>query len=316
MKRKIFSMMAIAAVALASCSKDDPATSELGEATINGNVWADLNQSDDFQDGLYIPELNREGVEGMQVSIEVNTANWVQNQVSGYDYEVKTYTATTDANGNWSITLPATEDAFNVTVNYNDVYTTRTIIESGSSAGSTTLTENVRLSYGSQSATIFSGAVVNLQVEASITNLGANANNYATARVYGDVYANWDAGLNSTGFYELCDASSPISGVVLSWSYYDAPYGQGGGVWTEVTVDANGSYEINLTAEGPGLGSVGIEWGFYDIIANQIIPNQAGTADSTQAAIYDIGGIDGYQECCLDAGEIRQQDLYINVTAL
>jgi hypothetical protein len=311
MKRKIFSIMAIAAIALTSCNKDKPATSELGEATVNGNVWADLDQSDDFQSGLYIPELNPEGVEGMQVSIEVNTANWVQNQVSGYDYEVKTYSATTDAEGNWSITLPATEDAFSVSVNYNDVYSTRTVIEQG---GSASLTENVRLSFGSQSATIFSGAVVNLQAEAAITNVGANANNYGSGRVFGEIYANWDNGLNSTSFYELCDASSPLAGATLSWAFYDAPYGQGAGVWAEITIAADGSYEIVFTTEGSGLGQVGIEYGFYDFIANQIIPNQANTSDSTASSIYSIGGVDGYSEGGFEAGEIRQQDLYINVT--
>ncbi len=305
--------MAIAAVALVSCKKDEPATSELGMATINGNVWADLDQTDDFQNGVYIQELNPEGVEGMQVSIEVNTSNWVQNQVSGYDYEVRTYTATTDANGDWTIELPATEDAYTVTIQYNDIYTTRTVLAED---GVTGISENVELSYGSQNVTVFAGAVVNEKIEANITTLGNGAMNYGTAKVFGQIYANWNDGINSTGFYELCDASSPLAGMNISWAYYDGPYGDGEDVWTNVAIAADGSYEITLTTEGAGMGTVGIDFGFYDFIADQIIPNQAGTADSTASSIFSVGGIDGESQCCLEAGELDQYDIYINVSNL
>ena len=39
MKKKIFSTMAIAAIVFTSCKKEEPATVELGEAVITGNVW-------------------------------------------------------------------------------------------------------------------------------------------------------------------------------------------------------------------------------------------------------------------------------------
>lgn len=313
MKRKMFSIMAIAAVALVSCKKEEPATSELGMATINGNVWADLDQTDDFQNGVYVQELNPEGVEGMQVSIEVNTSNWVQNQVSGYDYEVKTYTATTDANGDWTIEIPATEDAYTVTIQYNDVYTTRTVLAEDGVSG---ITENVELSYGSHNVTVFAGAEINEKIEANISTLGAGAMNYGTAKVFGTVYVNWNDGNSSTGFYELGDVSSPLAGMNISWAYYDGPYGDGENVWSDVAIAADGTYEIELTTEGAGMGTVGIDFGFYDFIADQVTDLDFDGNDENTPSIYSVGGIDGEGQCCLEAGELQQYDIYVNVSNL
>lgn len=303
--------MAIAAIALTSCKKDEPATSELGEATINGNVWADLDQTDDFESGIYVQNLNPEGVEGMTVYIEVNTSSYVQNPVAGYDYEVRTYTATTDANGDYSFTLPATEDGFNVTIRFEDLYTTRIALAEDGVSG---LTENVEVTRGTVNAFIYSGAVISKKDQASVSLVNGNANEYATGKVFGTVYANWNDGLNSTGFWEICDAASPLAGKSISWAYYDGPYGEGEMVWTSVAIAADGTYEIELTTESAGMNTVGIEFGFYDFVDDQIIPNFDNTVDSTASSIFSVQGIDGESQGGIEAGELEQYDIYIDVT--
>jgi hypothetical protein len=312
--------MAIAAIALTSCKKDEPATSELGSATITGNVWADLDQTDDMQNGIFVQSLNPEGVEGMQVSVELNTSNLVQNTVGGYDYEVRTYTATTAANGDYTLTLPATEDAFSVTLQYQDIYTTRTILAED---GVTGITEDVEVTLGNRSATIFSGATIAMKDEASVSTVNTSAENYGTATMFGNVYANWHAGMTppagGIGSEDLADASSPFSGKSITWAYYDGPHGDGEYIWYSSAIAADGSYSFDLTTEGQGGSTVGIYWGITDFIGDRTRMNSAFTADSTCQAVYSTGGVQNYSTCCFEAGELRQFDIvggYISVSEL
>jgi hypothetical protein len=182
--------------------------------------------------------------------------------------------------------------------------------------GVTGLSESVEVTLGNRSATIYSGATIAMQDEASVSTTNTSAENYGTAKVFGTVYANWNNGVNSTGFYEICDAASPMAGKSISWSFYDGPYGEGEGVWTNVAIAANGTYEITLATEGGGAGTVGIEFGFYDFIDNQIIPNNANTADSTASSIFTVYGVDGESQGGIEAGELNQYDIYIDVNNL
>ena len=303
--------MAIAAVALTSCKKDEPATSELGEATISGNVWADLDQTNDTENGVYVQSLNPEGVVGMQVSVEINTQNLAQNPIGGYDYEIKTYTAMTDASGNYTLTLPATDDAFTVTLMYQDIYTTRTVLAED---GMTGISENVEVSLGNRNVTIYSGATIAVQDEASVSTTNASAENYGTATVKGNIYADWNQGIAATctspyPCFELCDASSPFAGRSLWWAYYDGPYGEGEGIWNEIAIAADGSYEITVTTEGASGGTVGIDYGFADFEGTRTGQNNAGTADSTYNCIWKINGVDGVSQGGIESGEIILNDI-------
>lgn len=301
--------MAIAAIALTSCKKDEPATSELGEATITGNVWADLDQTNDTQNGVYIQNLNPEGVVGMQVSVEINTQNLAQNPIGGYDYEVRTYTATTDAAGNYTLVLPATDDAFSVTLQFQDIYTTRTVLGED---GVTGISENVKVTLGNQSATIYSGATIAKQNQASVTTTNTTAENYGTATLFGNVYANWHAGMNPPNpmiTNDLCDAASPFAGKSIMWAYYDGPHGEGEDIWYSSPIAADGSYSISLTTEGQGGSTVGIYYGIVDFIGDRVRLNAATTADSTCQAIYSSNGVDNYSTGGFYSGELRQMDI-------
>jgi hypothetical protein len=319
MKRKIFSIMAIAAIALTSCKKDEPATSELGEATINGNVWADLDQTDDFENGIYVSELNPEGVEGMQVYIEINTADYVQNPVGGYDYETRTYTTTTDANGDYTFTIPATEEGFDVDIYFEDMYTTRTVLAED---GVTGLTENVEVTRGDISAYIYNGAMIMKKNEASVSLVNGGANEYGTATMFGNVYIDWNVGPNQNGSTgcgndEIANAISPLTGMSFYWAYQDGdgPYGEGEGIWTEVPIATDGSYTFDITTEDANGNDVDIMFGFDDFIGSYTRGNIAFTADSVITAIYSIGGKTGESQFNFTAGELRNHDICNDINA-
>lgn len=314
--------MAIAAIALTSCKKDEPATSELGEATINGNVWADLDQTDDFENGIYVSELNPEGVEGMQVYIEINTADYVQNPVGGYDYETRTYTTTTDANGDYTFTIPATEEGFDVDIYFEDMYTTRTVLAED---GVTGLTENVEVTRGDISAYIYNGAMIMKKNQASVSLVNGGANEYGTATMFGNIYIDYNQGLNQPpnsgcGNSEIGDAVSPLTGMSLYWAYQtnDGPYNEGEGVWNAIPIAADGSYTVDITTEGANGNDVDIMFGFDDFIGSKTITNVGVTADSVITAIYTIGGKTGVNQNNFTAGELRNFDIcgYIGSTNL
>ena len=312
MKKKIFSTMAIAAIVFTACKKEEPATVELEEAVITGNVWADLDQTNDIQNGVYIEGLNPEGVSGMQVSVEIDTRDLDHSPDNTYDYEVRTFTAVTNAAGDYTITLPAPDKAFNLSVNikFQDIYTTKTILaEDGS-----TLSEAVEVTLGDKSALIYAGATVALKNEASVSTVNTNAENYGTATLRGNIYADWNQGVFAdcnTPYpcQELCDVSSPFSGLTLMWAYYDGPHGEGENIWSPVTLASDGSYEIVVTTEGVGESAVGINFGFADFISTRNGTNVAQTADSTYNCIWKIGGFEGESYGPLESGDIKIYDV-------
>ena len=315
MKRKIFSVIAIAAVAFTSCKKDEAETTELRTATINGNVWADLDESNDVDPntGLYVQALNPEGVEGMQVTVEVNTMNWDQNPVAGYDYDTKIYTTTTDANGDYTLTIPATEEGYNITIQFEDVYTTKTEY----SPSGANITEDVRVSLNNQTEFIYADANLMVKDEASITTLNNQGYEYGTATITGTVYADVDITSDDAGF-EIANSASGILAQMIKMVYYDAPYNNGYNNIFEFSIEADGTYELTVTTEALNMGGVGVDWGLQDFQGTQVMDNQAMTADSTRNVIWKApGGIYNQSQGGITDGEIiTGQDIYLTYTTL
>ncbi|UKN01637.1 hypothetical protein K6119_18095 [Paracrocinitomix mangrovi] len=301
MKRKIFSALAIAAIAFTSCKKDDLDTTELGEATIEGNIWADLDQS----------AMGVEGVSGMQVKIEVNTQNWDQQPVGGYNYDKKVYTATTDANGDYSFTLPATDDGYNVTLEFEDLYTTRTLVDG--------TTETVRVTRGNITKFIYSGAAITTVDEGTINQW--NTTTYGSATVKGTVYiqpdyAFWNLQDNPVPFTNAVASTYGLPTVQILWKYdtNDEPYNITDQVVRYVDFDMNtGQYTLTIPTEAPDMNDVYINWGINDFEGNGLINNNAGTADSTVAGYYDNSQIWSNGDWLWD-GYILNQDftMYFN----
>ena len=327
MKRKMFSIMAIAAIAVASCKKEEPVTIELGEAVITGNVWADLDQTNDMQNGVYVQDLNPEGVQGMQVSVQIDSKDLDQTPDADYDYEVNTYTATTDAAGNYTLTLPAIDVAFGIDISYQTIYTSRTILAED---GVTGVSEAVEVMLSDKSASIYAGATIAMKDEAvvAIINNSATAENYGSATMFGNVYANWNVGPdgnNQTGcwngvYEEIGDASSPLAGKSLYWAYQanSGPHNTGDGIWKAIPIAADGSYTFDIVTEGADGNSVDIMFGFDDFIGSYTRQSVVFAIDSVVTAIYSTDGKSGRTQNNFTAGELRNLDLcgYIDATEL
>lgn len=278
--------MAIAAIAMTSCKKDEVVSTELGEATIKGNIYADLDYTNDIDAaGLYSQGLINENVEGLNVSVEVNTYYWDQNPDNSYDYAMKTYTATTDAEGNYELTIPATDDAYQVAIRFGYIYTTRAEFATD---GTTVLEENVRVGGNTIYKNIFAGAEVVTSDAASVNYVDGSADEYGSATVRVIVNANWDQGPNSTDFYDDL-AGSSVVGKTIELSYDYAPYGNGyGNIWT-MTVPASGIVEFDVPTWAPGnTNGVRVKAKISDFTGTYLY-NDAGN-EATQNAIWNNMG--------------------------
>jgi hypothetical protein len=301
--------MAIAAIALTSCKKEEVESTQLGEATINGNIYADLDYTNDVDAaGLYDQGLVNENVEGLTVTVEVDTKNWDQTPDNSYTYAKKTYTATTDASGNYSLVIPATDKAFNVTVNLGYIFTTR---KDFAVDGVTVLEENVRVGGNSFNKSIYSGAVITASDAASVSYVDGGTEEYGSAIVRVRVNANWDQGPNSTDFYDDLTGSSVI-GKTVELTYENAPYGNGTtNVWTGV-VDASGIVEFTVPTYALGSASG--------------VRVKAKILDFTGTYLYDDGGTEASQDAIWETpygysgffsnGDITTMNIYCSFTDL
>ena len=313
MKRKMFSIMAIAAIAFASCKKEEAVSTQLGEAVINGNIYADLDYTNDLDGaGLYDQGLINENVEGLTISVEVNTSNYDQTPEPGYAYDIKTYTATTDASGNYSLTIPATEDAFEVFVQLGYVYTTR---KSYAVDGVTVLEENVKVGGNTlPGMSIYSGAVLTASNDASVTYVDGGTEEYGEVIVRGVAYADWNAGNTATVFYDTTVAGSPLAGQTLKFTYTEAPYNNGTtNVFTAV-IAADGTYSITVPSELTGMDDVDVAIDCDDFYGDQIQDDGNGT--STDMLVPSIYSLPTYNVNTMYDGDIRLRDLYFDVTNL
>lgn len=291
MKRKMFSILAIAAIAMTSCKKDEPASSELRDATISGNVWADLDQTDS----------DVEGVEGMTVKVEVNTSSWDQQVDPSYTYDKRVYTAVTDANGDYTLTIPATEDGYNVTLEFEDVYTTRT-----SASG----TQDVLVTRANIVKTIYAGAAISTKDEGTVTDATGAGSTGGEAWIKGNIYVVydntfWQAPAVPTGD-QVLNSASGLGQQQMHWIYDGGagPFGVTDETITAVDINlTDGTYTITIATESLSGNAVCVDYGILDFEGVRTQDNMAGTADSSVTGIYSMGGV--YAEYdCINAGDI------------
>jgi len=308
MKKKLFSIVAIAAIAMTSCKKDETAP-ELGSATITGTIRADIDQTNDLNSGgLYEWNYTPDAVEGMVVRVEVDYYDLDESPNGSFDYPKKTFTATTDASGFFSLDLPATEDGYTVTVEFDDVNgVTRKMYTTDGSA----LNEASMITKGNENVFIYDGANLDFVYDANISVTDASANEFGTATVKGRVLVSWDVtpdaaydafyGSPWTNLY----SSSPMNGVEWSWRYTNAPNGVGYGSDFAFTLDGSGYFTIQVpTYASPNTSSVSISLGFDDFIADKVRQNAAMTADSLTPSVYSIGGPAGISSPALSDGDV------------
>ena len=154
MKRKIFAVLAIGTIAIASCKKVEPTPATApGTATAEGTLWADLdiaNDTDAFGWYQWNPETAPSGI---RVTAIVDSYDLDQTPDPSYDYQDLKYYATTDASGKYSIAnIPCFNMPINVELMFNDFTADQ------KQSGTTTVSTNFSL--GSAWITVYDGAVV------------------------------------------------------------------------------------------------------------------------------------------------------------
>jgi len=280
--------MAIAAIAMTSCKKEEVVSTELGEATIRGNVYADLDYTNDIDAaGLYSEGLVHENVAGLTVTVEVNTYYWDQTPDNSYDYAVKTYTATTDAEGNYELTIPATDESYQVAIEFGNLYTTRSEFAVD---GVSVLEENVRVGGNTVYKNIYAGATVNTSDAASVLYVDGSADEYGSATVRVVINANWDQGPNSIAGYDDLTGSSVI-GKMVEMSYVNgyAPYGNGYDNLWSVALTASGIVEFTIpTYPATSTNQIGVKYRIADF-AGTYLYNDGGVEATQDAIWYNLG---------------------------
>jgi hypothetical protein len=294
-----------------SCQKEEHSV-ELSEATVSGNIWANLDETDDIDfQGLYIESLNKEGVAGMQVSAIVNTAYWVQNPVAGYVYDKEVYTTITDDFGNYSLTVPATAEGYNITLQFGDIITTKKkfVIDTQNE-----IVEEVIVSLPDKSVFIYGGATIKNIDEATAVPT-AILHEYGSATVTGTVYAFYNDFNFTENIYDYpLNTGSGITNQEIHMKYDLAPYGNGYENIFSFEIDGDGVYTMVFPTEIATASPVNIHFGCNDFIANYIIPNWNYTADSTISARYYLDNkIEEYFLGGVESGSVTVMDVFLDV---
>jgi hypothetical protein len=109
MKRATISFLTlgILAIAVVSCKKDDEkAPTTTGSATVQGYIKVNLNERNDtLPDGSY--NLNREALPStVLLTFKIDSEDLDKDPDPYYTYDIIYKTATVDANGHYSVSLP------------------------------------------------------------------------------------------------------------------------------------------------------------------------------------------------------------------
>jgi len=156
MKGKIFAVLAIGTIAIASCKKVEPTPAkDPGTATIKGTLWANLDTwNDTNQSGGY--QLKSEYVPaGTKVTVIVDSYDLDQTPDPSYNYQDLKYTGVIGTSGDYSIAnVPCFNTPIDVEVYFNDFSFNKVW---GPLAGDYTSTV---YTMGSVWLTIYDGAIV------------------------------------------------------------------------------------------------------------------------------------------------------------
>jgi hypothetical protein len=110
-----------------SCKKELQTPVEPGSATIQGRIWANLNETNDtLSDGSSAigtaAEISKRefAPQGTVVTFTIKGADLDQTPQAGYPYKDVVRTATVDASGNYTVSVPAYEMPIDVTISFNE----------------------------------------------------------------------------------------------------------------------------------------------------------------------------------------------------
>jgi len=255
MKKILLFAMGLVVLIYVGCKKKTIETTPLGTATVTGHVFANLDLTNDTNSsGNWEYGTTPDPVAGMRVFAVVNYYYLDQTPNGGTnDYKTKTFETLTDANGQYTLSLPAGEKNYTVTIQFQSFEADQKLSnEFGDYIGVAEYTYSV----SNTTANVYAGAkVTQLRV---LLNENANAVNAPNATGTYTLSGIIDvdniilqkdtnvSGLDSTT-YEFMPAGTEITVRVSS-------YVSGGNFYEYFTfqVGANGQYTVNIpTHEGP-----------------------------------------------------------------
>lgn len=138
MKRKLmfatFSLAALATV-FVSCkkeeAKEEPAAPVTAKSTIKGKIMVNTNLRNDTAGISKTAVTYDTPASGLAVTAQIDTREWIYNAVpgtgtNGFEYPVKTYTATTDSDGEFELNVDVSEKGGQVDIYFSDYFAVQT----------------------------------------------------------------------------------------------------------------------------------------------------------------------------------------------
>lgn len=143
-------------ITISGCKKEEEVLDlTLTTATIKGKVWADLNLANDTSSTgwyEYHPEFAPSGTKIIAV---LNSADLVDAPATGYTYQELTYEGSVDANGNYTIVVPARGNVVNVTIKAVDFEYQQIVMD----VYPATTTERTIYAVGDQNTTVVANEI-------------------------------------------------------------------------------------------------------------------------------------------------------------
>jgi hypothetical protein len=301
---------------LTSCKKEEVLDSnQLGEATINGNLFAHIDETNDVDaNGNYIQNLTPENLEGVAVTVTINTMSWDQSPDVNYDYPEKTYSTVTDADGNYTLTIPCTDAGFvNQFGNAVDVeveFGTKIVTYKEYSPTGEDLSRQIEINQTSQYIDLRAGMVVDTRHEATSWDpVSGSSTEFGSSTLRLVYQVDWDytnAGLDTL-------TGSSLIGKTISLEYNSGPSELNGNIYTAlVAVDANNPTlaiaEFTVPTYSAGNGSSYMNILTPDFQGVRVYNN--GSDDVTQNCIWNFGANSYYTGTALADGAIETVFLY------
>lgn len=143
MKRKLmFATLGLAALATAfvSCKKDEepktePEAPAVATSTIKGKIMVNTNLRNDTAGISKTATTYDTPASGVGVTAQIDTREWVNNAVpaggsNGYEYPKKTYSATTNSAGEFTIEVEVSDKGGDVEIYISDYFAVQTTTDS------------------------------------------------------------------------------------------------------------------------------------------------------------------------------------------
>lgn len=244
-KITLLSVLAVTGIfsALTSCKKDEQKEALTpGTAMVSGRLTANLDETD-FQIQS-VPQ-------GTGITFRISGADLDRNPQPGYNYEDVIVRGTADANGNYSVSLPAVKKSINVTVIFDEFEFDATVLTTDDDGFQEVVIERRTFTRANATITIVEGQVLVRDYTFS-TGIGSFV---PSAMIRGAVEAQFVDNVGDPTNVALVDAGTNYT------SENDVVVTGGSGTGMTVNIFANGVGEvtgvfINTAGEGYTIGDV------------------------------------------------------------